>query len=63
MTRAQIFYQYTNIEKRDGKWRVWLRVDHQSFRLEYSADTRAEANWYRDQLAIALQRMIEGGTK
>ena len=61
MTLAQIFYRYTKIEKRDGKWRVWMLVDQQSFRLEYSAYTRAEANWHRAQLAIALQRMIEGG--
>jgi hypothetical protein len=63
MTTAQIFCRYTKVKKFGDKWHVWLRVDQQSFRLEYSADTRAEANWCREQLAIALQRMIEGGGK
>jgi hypothetical protein len=61
MTIAQIKRRYTIIKRRGGERRVWLRVDQQSFRLEYSADTRAEANWHCDQLAIALQRMIDGG--
>ena len=63
MTTTQIKRRYTNIKRCDGAWRVWLRVDQQSFRLEYAADTRVEAEHYRDMLAIALQRMIEGGTK
>ncbi len=61
MTIAQIKRRHTIIKRCDGLWRVWLRVDQQSFRLEYAPDTRAEAEHYRDMLAIALHRMIEGG--
>ena len=63
MTINQIKRRYTIIKLCDGLWRVWLRVDQQSFRLEYAPDTRWEANWCREQLATALKRMIEGGTK
>ena len=61
MTTAQIFHRYTRSTCCDGTWRVWLRVNQQSFRLEYAAGTKAEANWCRDQLAIALKRMIDEG--
>jgi hypothetical protein len=60
MTITQIKRRHTKIKRCDGAWRVWLRVDQQSFRLEYAPDTRAEAEHHRDMLAIALNRMIEG---
>ncbi len=60
MTTTQIKRRYTKIKRCDGAWHVWLRVDQQSFRLEYAADTRVEATWYREQLAIAIKRLIEG---
>jgi hypothetical protein len=63
MTIMQIKRRYSQIKRCDGKWRVWLRVDQQSFRLEYAPDTRAEAEHHRDMLTIALKRMIEGGEK
>ena len=59
MTVAQIKRRYTKAKRRGGEWRVWLRVDQQSFRLEYKPDTRAEAEHCRDMLAIALKRMID----
>jgi len=44
---------------------TWLVIDHQSFKLELidDADTRGiwgkqYASWRRDQLSIALDRMI-----
>jgi hypothetical protein len=61
MTTAQIKRRYTKLGKCGGKWCVWQQVDQQSFRLGYTADNRGEANWCREQLAIALHRMIEGG--
>jgi hypothetical protein len=63
MTTAQIKRRYTKTKRCGGERRVWLRVDQQSFRLEYKPDTRAEAEHCRDMLAIALHRMIEGETK
>ena len=59
MTINQIKRRYTIIRRCDGLWRVWLRVDQQSFLLYYKPDTRAEAEHYRDMLAIALKRLIE----
>ena len=59
MTCTQIKRRYTIIKRRAGAWRVGLRVDQQSFRLDYEPDTRAEAEHCRDMLAIALKRMIE----
>jgi hypothetical protein len=61
MTIAQIKRRYTKIKRCDGAWRVWLRVDQQSLRLDYAPDTRAEAEHFRDMLAIALRRLLEGG--
>jgi hypothetical protein len=60
MTINQIKRRYTIIKRCDGLWRVWLRVDQQSFRLEYAPDTMYEAEHCREMLAIALKRMIEG---
>ena len=59
MTIAQIKRRHTKIKHITGAWIIWLRVDQQSFRLEYAPDTRAEAEHCRDMLAIALKRMIE----
>ena len=59
MTITQIKRRYTKIKRCGGDWYCWLRVDQQSFRLEYAPDTRAEAEHCRDMLAIALKRMIE----
>lgn len=61
MSIAKIKKKHT---KRD-KWNnVWLVIDHQSFMLRPSlgdsdAENRAHAEWLRDQLAIALQRLID----
>ena len=60
MTIAQIKRRYTKIKRCGGERRVWLRVDHQSFRMAVGG-TKAEIEWWRDMLAIALKRMIEGG--
>jgi hypothetical protein len=62
MTIAQIKRRHTKIKRCGGDWYCWLRVDQQSFRLEVCG-TKAEVEWHRDMLAIALKRMIEGGTK
>lgn len=36
---------------------VMLQVEAQSFRIDYSCDTLAEAEWMRDMLCIALDTM------
>ena len=59
MTITQIKRRYTKSKRRGGEWRIWLRVDHQSFRLAVGG-TKADVEWWRDMLAIALQR-LEGG--
>jgi hypothetical protein len=44
---------------------VVLRVDHQTFEIN-SIDSELKTAWWRDQLAIALARMVEreiGGAK
>ncbi len=59
MTIAQIKRRYTQSKRLGGDWYCWLRVDHQSFCLSICG-TKAEIEWWRDMLAIALKRMIEG---
>jgi hypothetical protein len=60
MTITQIKRRYTKIKRCGGEWRIWLRVDQQSFRLSASG-TKSEVEWWREMLAIALKKMIEGG--
>jgi hypothetical protein len=62
MTTAQIKRRYTHVKRLGGDWYCWLRVDHQSFRLAVCG-TKAEVEWWREMLVIALHRMIEGGGK
>jgi len=38
---------------------VMLKVDHQSFRLEGESETRDDAEWMRDMLCIALDRLAQ----
>jgi hypothetical protein len=60
MTITQIKRRYTKIKRLGGNWYCWLRVDQQSFRMVVCG-TKAEIEWWRYMLAIALKRMIEGG--
>jgi hypothetical protein len=61
MTITKIKRRYTQIKKRGGgMYWLWLRVDNQSFRLA-AIGTKSEIEWWRDMLAIALKKMIEGG--
>jgi len=47
----------TRINGQRGGWNALLVLDHQSFYVvEQTPKVRAE--WFRDMLAIALQRMI-----
>jgi uncharacterized protein YdeI (BOF family) len=69
LTRRQqvIRERYT---ERDRSGNVWLVIDHQSFELrthtegnETPAERKANAEWRRDMLAIALARLVENETK
>ena len=62
MTITQIKRRYTKIKKCGGDWYCCLRVDQQSFLLAYG-DTKGGADWFRDQLAIALKKIIEQGAE
>jgi hypothetical protein len=42
-------------------YRPFLRIDHQEFEVCPWTD-RARANWFADQLAIALARLVERET-
>jgi len=54
----RITEHYTEIVKYGRKYVVQLKVDHQSFPLSCEWDTKKQAKWVSDQLAIALERMI-----
>ena len=60
VTLAQIKRRYTKIKRCGGVWHIWLDVNQQSFLFAFNG-TKAEVEWWRDMLAIALRRMIEGG--
>lgn len=40
------------------QYSVWLKVECQHFHLGYSWDTKEEAEWYRDMLCIALEKLV-----
>ena len=63
MTITQIKRRYTKMKRcGGGDWYFWLRVDNQSFRLAASG-TKSEIEWWREMLAIALKKIIEGGAR
>lgn len=49
---------YTSIRRRGGRYAAYLNVGVQHFRVA-DADTEAEADWYRDQLAHALSVLLD----
>ena len=56
----RVMKKYTAVVPEGDRYEVEIKIDHQSFRLRgvtipYSRDT---ADWFRWQLAIALERMI-----
>jgi hypothetical protein len=64
MTITQIKRRYTKIKKRGGDWYCWLRVDQQSFRLAANGGgAKSDIEWFRNQLANALKKIIEQGGK
>lgn len=55
----QIKERYTTLSGYDGSYTVRLKIDHQSFYIGIENPTKKRAEWYRDQLAKALCRMLE----
>jgi hypothetical protein len=49
--------KYTRITKYSDGYAAYLQIDHQGFCVVDNT-TRERANWYRDQLAAALSRLI-----
>ena len=50
--------KYTRACMVDSKWAVFMQIDHQGFSV-VSDTTRGRANWHRNMLAIALDRLIK----
>lgn len=57
MTACLQVRNYTVIEPGGEGHRVFLKVDHQMFCIA-DCDTLDQAEWFRDQLLIALERMV-----
>lgn len=49
--------RYTRLVEWPVSYAVFLAVDVQSFQIGRNFETRIEAEWTRDMLAIALARM------
>ena len=54
--------RYTSLSRDVGKYMAYLQIDHQSFPVCVEYTTKKRAEWFRDMLAIALQRMISQNT-
>ena len=49
---------YTDPEDGEKLYRLKLHVHHQQFELAYTAETHKDAEWMREMLVIALERII-----
>lgn len=58
LTGSEIRQRYTSLSKSGRKYMPYLQIDHQSFPICVEYTTKKRAEWFRDQLAIALRRMI-----
>lgn len=50
--------KYTRAVRYDGKWTVYMQIDHQGFTVVHDT-TKSRCDWHRDMLAIALDRLIK----
>jgi hypothetical protein len=62
VTKAEIKRRYTRIAKVGDKWHCDLSVGCQSFSI-CERDLKAEANWFAEMLAIAIQTVIKEASK
>jgi hypothetical protein len=51
--------QYTHLEKHGRLYLPYLVVDHQAFQIIDKPTTKKSAEWFRDQLVTALDRLIQ----
>jgi hypothetical protein len=58
MTPKYYEKKYAHYLKADGRWTVYLQIDHQEFIIADNR-TKKDAKFYARQLGIALHRMIE----
>jgi hypothetical protein len=50
--------QYTKQEKFEGEYYVWLKVGAQHFCLAHKPTSKIGSDWYRTQLASALDTLL-----
>lgn len=55
--------KYTRITQIGGEYVAYLQIDHQGFNVTYDTTNKKHAEWSRDMLAIALDRMISSEIK
>lgn len=58
MTRATIRRRYCRVVKIGDAYNTYLQVDHQGFCV-VEQTTRHRARWFANNLAIALQRLVQ----
>lgn len=51
--------KYTRIAKYDDEYAAYLQIDHQGFNVTYETTNKKHAEWSRDMLAIAIERLLE----
>jgi hypothetical protein len=47
------------IESGYEHWGVRFNVEHQAFTLDYRTEIKEEAEWMRDQMIVALNRLLD----
>ncbi len=58
MTIEDIKQKHTKVDNMDGGYVAYLIIDHQSFRV-CEVRPKQEADWFAEQLAIALKRIMK----
>jgi hypothetical protein len=56
-TISRLRQRYTSVEHYGKSYATYFVIDHQSFRVVDNT-TKVRANWFRDNLAVALERFL-----
>lgn len=51
--------KYTRIAQFDDGYSAYLSIETQEFAISYDVTNEKRAEWYRDMLAIAIDRLLE----
>lgn len=62
MTEKAAKRKYTRLVKFGRKYQAYLQIDHQGFAV-IEPTTKPRAEWFQDQLAKALARMLTTETR